>query len=352
MFLPVTLSSGVLKIEVPKSVKDRETLECIRFNNNKYLKRLDWISLEEPLENFFKEPDLEDFKRHIDLYYVESYFQRYAIPCDLSDVGVSVFSWRLSSLQTVKHIFQFSEEYVDGLGTFDFKSLSGQPLPKIYMSESCFIKEILKSGRKVVYDTETNEFTTPYLFTSKPISSVGVTPFERYGKPLMSTKHSEPALKLFRESSLNGTLSIDEVCRSFPKDIRDCLFDEHFPWFGDINDLENFFSTYGYVEESMRNVLRKAFGKKVSKNITNNDCCVDNRCSRDKVRAFPSGFKMALWSQSNDHKCGICGKPIESYEDCEVDHIIPHSHGGKTEPDNAQLTHKVCNRGKRDKMPV
>lgn len=345
MFLPVTLSSGILKIEVPKSVKDKETLKILR-QRQESLTQL-CLSVCEPIESYFNHP--EDFTEDVYQYHIESYFQRYAIPCALEDYGV-YFSC-LHSLYAWKHLFQYGTY---GTSTFDFKGTHGTPLPRIYMSEATFIKEIIRSDREVFYDTETHAFVTPYLFAAKPISAIGTTPFERYGRSLLSIKHSEPALKLFREATLNGAFSsFEEVYRHFPRDIRDCFDFEHFPWFGDINDLENFFSTYGYVEESMRNVLRKAFGKKVSKNTMENESHVDYKpCSRDKVRAFPSGFKMALWSQSNDHKCGICGESIESYEDCEVDHIIPHSHGGKTEPDNAQLTHKVCNREKRDKMPV
>lgn len=35
----------------------------------------------------------------------------------------------------------------------------------------------------------------------------------------------------------------------------------------------------------------------------------------------------------------------------ELDHIIPHSKGGKTELQNAQITHKSCNAQKSKKTP-
>lgn len=45
-------------------------------------------------------------------------------------------------------------------------------------------------------------------------------------------------------------------------------------------------------------------------------------------------------------KCGICGQTILNIEDCEVDHIVPYSKGGRTILENAQLVHSYCNKSK------
>jgi hypothetical protein len=47
--------------------------------------------------------------------------------------------------------------------------------------------------------------------------------------------------------------------------------------------------------------------------------------------------------------CVICGQKILDIDDAELDHKIPFSKGGKTEIENAQLTHRFCNRHKLNK---
>lgn len=46
--------------------------------------------------------------------------------------------------------------------------------------------------------------------------------------------------------------------------------------------------------------------------------------------------------------CGKCGRPIELAE-CEADHIIPWSKGGKTDWENLQFLCKKCNGEKSNK---
>jgi len=67
--------------------------------------------------------------------------------------------------------------------------------------------------------------------------------------------------------------------------------------------------------------------------------------SKDKRRNFNDEERRILWIMSEDKKCGICGKPVE-WNDYEIDHIVPHSQGGLTELQNAQITHKSCNASK------
>lgn len=44
----------------------------------------------------------------------------------------------------------------------------------------------------------------------------------------------------------------------------------------------------------------------------------------------------------------ICGKVVGE-SDYQLDHKTPHSTGGKTEPRNAQIIHKLCNAKKANK---
>ena len=68
----------------------------------------------------------------------------------------------------------------------------------------------------------------------------------------------------------------------------------------------------------------------------------------DKKRSFDPSLKAKLWSIPSGHECQICHKPIHNFSDATVDHIMPWAKGGKTEENNAQIAHKLCNKKKRD----
>lgn len=48
--------------------------------------------------------------------------------------------------------------------------------------------------------------------------------------------------------------------------------------------------------------------------------------------------------------CQICGEPIESKSEGNIDHIIPKSRGGGNTQKNLQLTHISCNSDKGSKI--
>ena len=58
-------------------------------------------------------------------------------------------------------------------------------------------------------------------------------------------------------------------------------------------------------------------------------------------RFFSFEFRKRLFDESP--VCAICANKIHSLEDSTVDHIKPYSKGGKTVPENGQLTHRLCN---------
>jgi len=294
-----------------------------------------------------------DYDLREDVHFmIESYFRRYAIKTSISDLERYSFSYDLVPVPELSMIFESGNCGQDDnptveeecYRTFDFKGVCGNHHSPVRMCEPVLIQALLEAEIEVYYDTQSGIFTTPYLIASKPICGIGITPMERYGRPLLSVKHSKPALKLFEDACLNGTFqTLDEVMVHMPRPFSHFLVDENFPWFGDMDDVEKVIPSWGsMVSESDKMILRKLFGQTTK-------CSAFSKVRSD-TRAFPTAFKMSLWASERDHLCGICGKPILSFEDCEVDHIIPYSKGGTTTPDNAQLTHRNCNRKKRDKI--
>lgn len=64
-------------------------------------------------------------------------------------------------------------------------------------------------------------------------------------------------------------------------------------------------------------------------------------------RIFPYSIKKYLFDQ--DSTCKLCSQQIISIDDSEVDHILPFSRWWKTNLENAQLTHRYCNRNKNNR---
>lgn len=73
--------------------------------------------------------------------------------------------------------------------------------------------------------------------------------------------------------------------------------------------------------------------------------------ARAPQRAFPAKLRRPLYDEQRG-RCAICGQEIELERISDgryvhIDHRIPHSTGGQTSLENAQLAHAVCNRKKR-----
>lgn len=67
-------------------------------------------------------------------------------------------------------------------------------------------------------------------------------------------------------------------------------------------------------------------------------------------RTFSYSIKKQLFNQ--DATCKICGQQILTIDDVETDHIIPFSEGGRTTLENAQITHRFCNRQKSNRTSM
>jgi len=75
---------------------------------------------------------------------------------------------------------------------------------------------------------------------------------------------------------------------------------------------------------------------------------IESIIEKDSGRIFPFSIKEQLFNANPT--CVISGQRILKIEDCEVDHILPYSKGGKTEIENAQLVLRYFNRAKRDSL--
>ncbi|MEY2447127.1 MAG: hypothetical protein QOH79_603 [Acidimicrobiaceae bacterium] len=63
----------------------------------------------------------------------------------------------------------------------------------------------------------------------------------------------------------------------------------------------------------------------------------------DSTRLFNATQRRIVWHASTSKKCSFCGDVIRRWEEMAVDHVKPHSRGGKTLLTNAAIAHKRCN---------
>ena len=70
-----------------------------------------------------------------------------------------------------------------------------------------------------------------------------------------------------------------------------------------------------------------------------------------ETRTFDSSLKLPL-AEKQGYVCPLCNNQIVNIDECEIDHIVPYSLGGKTIFENAQLVHKICNRHKSNNVDI
>lgn len=63
----------------------------------------------------------------------------------------------------------------------------------------------------------------------------------------------------------------------------------------------------------------------------------------DSCRLFNATQRRIVWHASPSKKCVFCKTPVRRWEEMAVDHVKPHSRGGKTQLSNAAIAHKRCN---------
>ncbi len=63
---------------------------------------------------------------------------------------------------------------------------------------------------------------------------------------------------------------------------------------------------------------------------------------KDPYRLFTPEQRRIVWQQARDRRCCFCKQPV-AWEEFSVDHVIPHSKGGRTVLANAAIAHQRCN---------
>jgi 5-methylcytosine-specific restriction endonuclease McrA len=63
---------------------------------------------------------------------------------------------------------------------------------------------------------------------------------------------------------------------------------------------------------------------------------------KDPWRIFTPEQRRVIWQNRKSKTCSICGEPV-TWDDFTVDHVRPHSRGGRTVAVNAALAHRACN---------
>ncbi len=71
--------------------------------------------------------------------------------------------------------------------------------------------------------------------------------------------------------------------------------------------------------------------------------------SKDKQRGFSPEQKRLIWNSNNEKTCEECGK-ILTWDDFTIDHILPHSKGGRSEIENAAIMCQRHNSAKGNKI--
>lgn len=72
---------------------------------------------------------------------------------------------------------------------------------------------------------------------------------------------------------------------------------------------------------------------------------------RDDVRLATGSLRWFILERDG-HRCLGCGASVHSGASLHVDHIIPWSRGGRTEPSNLRSLCEACNIGKGDSLPA
>jgi len=65
--------------------------------------------------------------------------------------------------------------------------------------------------------------------------------------------------------------------------------------------------------------------------------------SEKEPRLFKYEDKERLFKSDEGKICDLCHQKIRDIDDAHLDHIEQYWKGGKTELDNARLTHRYCN---------
>lgn len=109
-----------------------------------------------------------------------------------------------------------------------------------------------------------------------------------------------------------------------------------------VNNLKQNNAQYRDDTSDSTHARRKVIGRIMGVYKTISE--IVGRDSESDERLFSEDVKKMLFRPG--YKCSYCGNEILDINDAEIDHILAFSLGGKTEPENAQLLHRMCNQMK------
>lgn len=73
--------------------------------------------------------------------------------------------------------------------------------------------------------------------------------------------------------------------------------------------------------------------------------------ARDAQRGFTAEQRRVLWSSTAEKHCKACGVKL-SWQNFTIDHVDPHSRGGRSTLENAALVCRPCNSAKGNRNPA
>lgn len=144
--------------------------------------------------------------------------------------------------------------------------------------------------------------------------------------------------------TMNGLIDEYIIPSDKYQDIKKALGDFIFDVYRDVGSYET-----TMAKEYYENVVEHTTNKEQRQKRINvlRQIIIPFLIARDSKRLFTEEERRTFWHLNNDKICALCNEKLE-WKDYELDHITPHSKGGKTCFDNAQMTHKSCNASKSD----
>ena len=150
--------------------------------------------------------------------------------------------------------------------------------------------------------------------------------FEQEGLILTDPRRNKTAWELLRAFAI----SVDEI-RELQRKAKGARPDQEIyrNYLLTVSQMTDDVSQRRKREEILENLLRSLFAKK------------------DSQRGFSSEQRRMLWNSSANPKCSHPGcNKILTWEDFTIDHIEPHSKGGRSQLDNARLMCRAHNSSK------
>ena len=148
--------------------------------------------------------------------------------------------------------------------------------------------------------------------------------YEKEGLILTDSKRNKIAWELLRKFAMG----VDRISAQVKKVER-------------INEKDNIYRDYlltviSATDDISQRRKRKTILDSVLRNLF---------ASKDKQRNFSPEQRRLIWNSSQERKCIECGEKL-TWNNFTIDHIAPHSKGGKTEIDNADLMCRKHNSAK------